>query len=167
MSDLIAAVITVSDRSSRGEREDLTGPALKELLTSSGWTVAKYLIIPDEIQEIEQQLRNLCSQEKISVIFTAGGTGFSPRDVTPEATRRVIEKEAPGLVIAMLGESLKKTPHAMLSRQIAGIAGSTIIINLPGSPKAAIENIQVILPALPHAIKLLHADPDSESGHRF
>lgn len=167
MSELSAAVITVSDRSSRGEREDLTGPALQELLISNGWKVIYSSIVPDEIVEIEKELRQLAKRDEIAVIFTAGGTGFTPRDVTPEATKKVLEKETPGLVFAMMAESLKKTPHAMLSRQTAGIVGTKLIINLPGSPKASVENLEVLLPALPHAIKLLCSDPDSESGHRL
>lgn len=165
MNLLCAAVITVSDRSSRGEREDLTGPALNDFLIANGWLVNAYNIIPDEVDTIENHLRALCSRNDISVILTAGGTGFAPRDVTPEATKKVIEKEAPGLVIAMLTESLKKTPHAMLSRQASGICGTKLIINLPGSPTAALENLQVVLPALPHALKLINSDPTSESGH--
>jgi molybdenum cofactor synthesis domain-containing protein len=166
-SNLAAAVITISDRSSQGIYEDKTGPAVVELLKQNGWQINLALILPDEKSQIESTLVELTDIHKIPLIITAGGTGFAPRDVTPEATRAVIEKEAPGIALAMLQSSLQKTPHAMLSRQSAGIRGKSLIINLPGSPKAAVENLQVVLPALPHAIELLWSDPGSEAGHAF
>ncbi len=149
-------ILTVSDRASRGEYEDQSGPALRELLRERfGGDVDRARVVPDESAEITRALVAWCDDEKLDLILTTGGTGFAPRDVTPEATRAVIERDAPGLVQAMLAASLQKTPHAMLSRMVAGIRGRTLIVNLPGSPKAACENLAVILPALPHALELL------------
>jgi molybdenum cofactor synthesis domain-containing protein len=149
-------ILTISDRASHGEYEDKSGPALREMWRQHfGGDVDRVHIIPDEIAEIKRALVEWCDDEKLDLILTTGGTGFAPRDVTPEATRAVIEREAHGLVHAMIAASLQKTPHAMLSRMVAGIRRQTLIVNLPGSPKAACENLQVILPALPHAIELL------------
>jgi molybdopterin adenylyltransferase len=159
-------ILTVSDRSSRSERLDLSGPALTKVLSSEGWTVKITRIVPDEIDQIKQVLVEWTDQLNLDLILTTGGTGFAPRDVTPEATRLVIQKEAPGLAEVMRSEGLKTTQHAMLSRSIAGIRSRTLIINLPGNPKAATENLLVVLPALPHAIQLLQDQPDSEKGHR-
>jgi molybdenum cofactor synthesis domain-containing protein len=158
-------VLTLSDRSSRGERADTSGLALAALIQAEGWSVIDQSILPDEEPAIRQKLIDWADGGKMDIILTTGGTGFAPRDVTPEATRAVIEREAPGLVEAMRAASLKITPHAMLSRIVAGIRKRTLIINLPGSPKGAVENLQVILPALPHAIQLLSEDPRSESSH--
>ena len=158
-------ILTLSDRSSRGEREDSSGPALARLIQSEGWSVVSQSLLPDEEAAIREILSDWSDGGKVDVILTTGGTGFAPRDVTPEATRAVIDREAPGLAEAMRAESLKITPHAMLSRIIAGIRGRTLIINLPGSPKGAVENLQVILPVLPHAVQLLRDDPKSESSH--
>lgn len=158
-------LLTLSDRSSRGDREDSSGPALARLIQAEGWSVAKQQILPDEESAIRAVLTEWSDGGGLDVILTTGGTGFSLRDVTPEATRAVIQREAPGLAEAMRTESLKKTPHAMLSRAIAGIRGRILIINLPGSPKGAVENLQVILSVLPHAVQLLQDDPASESSH--
>jgi molybdopterin adenylyltransferase len=158
-------ILTVSDRCSRRERPDLSGPALAELVTAQGWKVARTAILPDELAELRTTLSAWADEAGLDVILTSGGTGFAPRDVTPEATRSVIEREAPGLAEAMRFESLKSTPHAMLSRALAGIRGRVLIINLPGSPKAALENLQVILPVLPHAVELLHDHPEAERHH--
>jgi molybdopterin adenylyltransferase len=158
-------ILTVSDRSARGDRPDASGPALKELVTRQGWNVSLQTTVPDEIDEIRTQLEMWCQSGQVDIVLTTGGTGFSPRDVTPEATRSVIEREAPGLGEAMRQASFLVTPHAMLSRSVAGIRGRTLIVNLPGSPKAALENLQVILPVLPHAVQLLKDDPASEAGH--
>jgi gephyrin len=128
--------------------------------------VERYELIPDELDIIKETLLAWVDQDHLNLILTTGGTGFAPRDVTPEATRLVIEKEAPGLVLAMLRDSLAITPHAMLSRMAAGIRGRTLIVNLPGSPKAARENLATILPALPHALELLRDDPGAEAGHQ-
>lgn len=150
------AILTISDKGSRGEREDATGPAIKELLQSAElYEIDYYKVIPDEIGDIERELKYLADERKIELVLTNGGTGFAKRDVTPEATKKVIEKYVPGIGEAMRMNSLKITPKAMLSRGIAGIRGTTLIINLPGSPKAAVENLEFILPALPHGIEIL------------
>jgi molybdopterin adenylyltransferase len=149
------AILTVSDKGSRGERIDGTGPAIRSQLEDKGYKIDYYKIIPDEKVDIEKELIYLCDEMKVDLVLTNGGTGFSPRDVTPEATRNVIEKYVPGFGEAMRMKSLEITPRAMLSRTISGIRGKTLIVNLPGSPKAAIENLQVILPALPHGIEIL------------
>ncbi len=158
-------ILTLSDRSSRGERADSSGPALARLIEAEGWSVAKESILPDEESAIREILISWADSNELDVILTTGGTGFSPRDVTPEATRAVIERDAPGLAEAMRAASLKITPHAMLSRVATGIRKKTLIINLPGSPKGAIENLQVVLPVLGHAIKLLQESPEAEAGH--
>src|SRR5688500_1409826 len=158
-------LLTLSDRSSRGEREDASGPALAALIEAQGWSVVKQQILPDEESAIRAILMEWSRGGGVDVILTTGGTGFAPRDVTPEATRAVIEREAPGLAEAMRAESLKKTPHAMLSRAVAGIRRRTLIVNLPGSPKAAVEDFHVIRPVLAHAVQLLRDDPASESSH--
>ena len=158
-------ILTLSDRSSRGEREDSSGPALARLIQANGWMLTRQDILPDDESAIRNILIDWADGSDLDVILTTGGTGFSPRDVTPEATRAVIDREAPGLAEAMRMESLKITPHAMLSRIVAGIRKKTIIINLPGSPKGAVENLQVVLPVLPHAVQLLRDDPMSEATH--
>ncbi len=153
------AILTVSDRSARGERPDASGPALVEAVQSQGWTVESTHLVPDDRDLIREVLIERCDHDLVDLILTTGGTGFSPRDVTPEATQDVIERPAPGLAEAMRQSSLQKTPHAMLSRAAAGIRGRTLIINLPGSPKAALENLQVVIPVIPHAVQLLQEDP--------
>lgn len=158
-------LLTLSDRSSKGEREDSSGPALAHLIQSQGWSVAKQQILPDEESAIRTVLTEWSDGGEVDVILTTGGTGFAPRDVTPEATKAIIQREAPGLAEIMRAESLKKTPHAMLSRAVVGIRRKTLIINLPGSPKGAVENLQIILSMLPHAVQLLKDDPASESSH--
>ena len=150
------AVITISDSASRGERTDLSGPALITEILKNNWIVGYQRIIPDELEIIQKLLRSVCHKELADIIFTTGGTGFSKRDVTPEATRKVIEKETPGIVELMRSESYKTNPHAMLSRSIAGICKNTLIINLPGSPKGAVESFRIIIPLLPHAINLIN-----------
>jgi len=159
-------ILTLSDRSSRGERADASGPALANLIQGEGWSVVKQALLPDEESAIREILTDWADQGELDVILTTGGTGFSPRDVTPEATRAIIERETPGLAEAMRAASLKVTPHAMLSRIVTGIRKKTLIINLPGSPKGAVENLQVVIPVLPHAIQLLQEDPASESTHQ-
>ncbi len=149
-------ILTVSDRAYQGVYEDQSGPALIELVRDQlHQEVDLYHICPDEFIEIQRALEKWCDDAHMDLILTTGGTGMAPRDVTPEATRAVIEKEVPGLVHAMLAAGLGKTPHAMLSRMVAGIRGHTLIVNLPGSPKGASENLMTILPALPHALELL------------
>lgn len=162
-----AAVLTISDRSSRGEREDLSGPALVEAAIRQQWSVVRVGIIPDDREQISATLIEWCQDGEIDLILTTGGTGFAPRDVTPEATLDVIQRLTPGLCEAMRVDSLKVTPHAMLSRAVAGIRNTTLIVNLPGSPKAAVENLAVILPVLPHAVDLLMENPGSEAGHQY
>jgi len=162
---LRVGILTVSDRSSRGEREDVSGPALRRLVEEQGWSVTQQSLLPDEEDAIRDLLIDWADGDNLDVILTTGGTGFAPRDVTPEATRAVIGREAPGLAEAMRAASLKVTPHAMLSRIVTGIRKKTIIINLPGSPKGAVENLQVVIPVLPHAVQLLREDPASESSH--
>ncbi len=154
------AVITLSDKGSKGERTDESGMLLTELVRSIGATVEHYELLPDERMLIAAALRRLADSGSIDLILTTGGTGVAPRDVTPEATREVIERELPGMAEAMRAESLKKTPHAVLSRSVAGIRGRTLIVNLPGSPKAVRENLAVILPALPHAVAKIKGDPE-------
>lgn len=158
-------ILTLSDRSSRGERPDASGPALARHILTENWSVAKQELLPDNESAIRTTLSEWADSGEIDVILTTGGTGFSPRDVTPEATRAVIEREAPGLAEAMRAASLKITPHAMLSRIVAGIRKRTLIVNLPGSPKGAVENLQVIMPVLEHAVQLLQEDPASEASH--
>ena len=158
-------ILTISDRSSRGERVDFSGPILEELILSQGEVVVKKDIVPDDLETLKEILVSWADGGELDVILTTGGTGFSPRDVTPEATQAVIEREAPGLAEAMRAFSLQITPHAMLSRAIAGIRAQTLIINLPGSPKAAQENFQVVQVVLRHAVQLLHEDPGAEAGH--
>lgn len=158
-------IITISDRSSRGEREDLSGPALIKRISDAGYQVVSSAVIPDDFNQIKTLLIEWCDSGDFDLILTTGGTGFAPRDVTPEATLAILEKTAPGIAEAMRAQSLKITPHAMLSRQQAGIRKSTLVINLPGSPKGAVENLEVVLPVLTHAIELLHESPSAEKGH--
>jgi molybdenum cofactor synthesis domain-containing protein len=146
------AVLTMSDKGSRGEREDESGPMLQDLLRQEGYQLRAYRIVPDQIEAIAATLMEWVDQDGIDLILTTGGTGVSPTDLTPEAMRKVIEKEIPGMAEAMRAASLLKTPHAVLSRSMAGIRGTSLIINLPGSKRAAMENIAVLLPALPHAL---------------
>ena len=162
---LRVGILTVSDRSFRAEREDASGPALARLVQAENWSIVKRAVLPDEESAIRELLISWADSSEFDVILTTGGTGFAPRDVTPEATRAAIEREAPGLAEAMRAASLKVTPHAMLSRIVTGIRQKTLIINLPGSPKGAVENLQVVIPVLPHAIQLLREDPASESTH--
>jgi molybdenum cofactor synthesis domain-containing protein len=159
-------ILTVSDRSSRGERADQSGPAIRDFaIARLKAEVAAQLIVPDEFATIRETLMEWCDQRRLDLILTTGGTGFALRDVTPEATRAVIEREAPGLAEAMRSESLNVTPHAMLSRAVCGIRGRTLIVNLPGSPKAVKENLDTLAPALPHAVQVLHGSPAAEAGH--
>ena len=156
-----AAILTVSDRSSRGERADASGGVIRELLQSIGAEVKEYRIVPDEQDVIAATLKDLSDDMGVDLIVTTGGTGLGPRDVTPEATLEVINKRIPGFEEAMRAESIKVTPHGMLSRAVSGLRGRTVIVNLPGSPKAVRENLSVILSALPHAVELVRGAVDS------
>ena len=157
------AILTISDRGAKGEREDSSGPLIQKMVKDLPAEVIHCEIIPDEKEKITESLKRSADQLRADLILTTGGTGLSPRDVTPDATLEVIDKEVPGFSEAMRAESLKKTPHAMISRAITGIRGSSLIVNLPGSPKSVRENLSVILPALPHALSKLKGDP-SECG---
>ncbi len=152
------AIVTVSDRGSRGERDDISGRKLLERLNAEGFEVLYQEIVPDEISEISRVLRSYADNKKVALIITTGGTGVSPRDVTPDASLAVVERTIPGMAEAMRAASLQKTPHAMISRAVVGIRGKTLIANLPGSPKGALENLEVILPALPHALEKIQGD---------
>jgi len=158
-------ILTASDRSSRGERLDKTSPALEEAIRSANWLVVRVAIVPDDLQVIKDTLLSWSDGDDLDIILTTGGTGFSPRDNTPEATLAVVERLAPGLAEAMRLNSLQATPHAMLSRGVAGIRRDVLFINLPGSPKAAVENFKIVQPVLAHAVELLKNDPDSENHH--
>jgi molybdenum cofactor synthesis domain-containing protein len=161
-----AAVVTVSDRSFRGERPDVSGPALRRLLDEAGVEVAETMIVPDDPSVIAQALIRLADELRCDLIFTTGGTGLSPRDTTPEATRQVMTKDVPGMAEAIRQDSLKKTPLAMLSRGVAGARGRTLIMNFPGSPKAVKECFAVVAPVLSHAVKLLRDEnPYAEAEH--
>lgn len=150
-----AAVVTLSDKGYAGEREDKSGPLLCEMLEGAGYEVIRTLILPDEYEEIKECLCTLCDKDRADIVFTTGGTGLSPRDCTPEATLAVAEKNVPGIVEAMRLASLKVTPRAMLSRGVSVIRGQTLIINLPGSPKAVKENLEAVLPSLEHGLEIL------------
>jgi molybdenum cofactor synthesis domain-containing protein len=148
-------IITASDKGFKGEREDKSGELIKEIMSSNGYKVETWNILPDERHEISKEIINMCDNLKLDLIFTTGGTGFSPRDWTPEATLDVIDRQAQGISEAMRYYSLQITPRAMLSRGVSGIRGETLIINLPGSPKAVKENLEFILPALQHGLEIL------------
>lgn len=154
IKSLIFAVLCVSDRCSKGLCEDKSGPLIKDYLAPYGKT-KEYLTVPDEKDEIEKALIYLCDDVCADIVFTTGGTGFAPRDVTPEATKAVIEREAPGIAEGIRQKSMEITPKAMLSRAVSGIRKSSLIINLPGSPKAVRESLEFVLPVLPHAVEVL------------
>ncbi len=159
-----AGIITVSDRSSHGVRDDLSGPAVAAILGGEGIAINCTLIIPDEKERIKEAIIRLADEENLDLIITTGGTGVSPRDVTPDATSEVIDRQIPGMAEAMRQGSLLITPYAMISRAIAGIRNSTLILNLPGSPAGARENLGVVLPALKHAMKKIKGDTAECSG---
>lgn len=153
------AIVTVSDRGARGERKDASGPVLEERLFEEGYQVCFKEVVPDEVEAVSNILKRLSDEEEMALILTTGGTGVAPRDVTPEATLAVLDRTVPGMGEAMRAASLTKTPHAMISRAVAGVRGMTLIVNLPGSPKGAVENLEVLLPALPHALDKIQGDP--------
>jgi molybdopterin adenylyltransferase len=155
---LRVGIITASDKGSRGEREDLSGPTLKELVREMGWEVIEYSVLPDEQSMLEETMRQWTDEIKLDLIFTTGGTGFSLRDVTPEATLAVADRLVPGIAEVMRQESLKVTPKAMLSRAVAVLRKRTLIINMPGSPKAVRECFAAISAALPHGIQILKGE---------
>ncbi|MDH4029194.1 MAG: MogA/MoaB family molybdenum cofactor biosynthesis protein [Nitrospirota bacterium] len=156
------AILTLSDKGSRGQREDISGPAIEKLMRKIGAEVISSEVLPDEKALIKKRLISLC--KKADLVLTTGGTGVSPRDVTPDATREVIRYEIPGIAEAMRLKGLKKTPFAMISRAAAGVRGRTLIINLPGSPKAVKENLSVILPVLPHTIEKIKGSTSDCAG---
>ena len=153
-----AGILTVSDRSSRGEREDASGPALSRWLEERGVKTGRLGIVPDEENRIAAVLRNWADEEEFELILTTGGTGVSPRDVTPEATLKVVEWTIPGFGERMRSRSLEKTPMATLSRAVAGVRKRSLIINLPGSPKGAVENLEAVWDAVPHAVEKIRGD---------
>ena len=153
-----AAVITVSDMGSKGLREDTSGPAVRAMLEEAGFAVTHTAILPDEMEQISAELRDCADRRGIDLVVTTGGTGLSPRDVTPEATRAVLEREIPAIPVAMWVEGLKITPRAMLSRAVAGTRGRSLLLNLPGSEKAARENLAAVIGALEHGLHMIAAE---------
>ena len=149
-------VLTVSDRAARGEYADEGGPLVRRMVEDTGGEIVAHAIVPDERDQIEATLREWCDDFGVDVVLTTGGTGLGARDVTPEATRAVLDREAPGLAEAMRAAGMRQTPYAALSRQVCGVRGRTLIANLPGSPKAAAECLDAILPVLPHATEMLN-----------
>jgi len=158
-------ILIISDRSFRGERDDLTAPALEQYITLSGNQVSEKQIVPDETEAISFTLADWADSNAADVVLTSGGTGFTSRDITPEATLAVIDPIAPGISEAIRAFSLRLTPHAMLSRAVSGIRKRTLIINLPGSPKGALESLEYVLPVLSHAVDLLQDSANAENGH--
>lgn len=157
------AVITVSDKGYKGEREDRSGKYIIDFFKEKGWEIAEYTIVPDEVNLIKDRMKQICDHGKANLILTTGGTGFSPRDVTPEATKEIIEKEVPGFSEIIRIEGQKKTPRSILSRGVSGIRKSTLIINLPGSIKGVKDSLELIYQPLPHGIDIL-SEQDSECG---
>ncbi len=166
MTPRLVGILTVSDRGARGEADDRSGPLIASMLAARpSWQVARQALVADERDEIADILRAWCADD-LHLILTTGGTGMAPRDVTPEATLAVIERQAPGIAEALRADGLQVTLHAMLSRGVAGTRGQTLIINLPGSPKAVKEGLNLLLPVLPHALDLLRGAAGSERDHR-
>jgi molybdenum cofactor synthesis domain-containing protein len=160
---LTAAIVTISTKGAAGKRVDESGPAIREALEAAGIKVVHTKVVSDGVTPVGNAIRE--ASQKANVVITSGGTGLSPNDMTPEATRRVIDREAPGIAEALRAHSLSKTPHGMLSRGVAGTLGAALIVNLPGSPTAARESLEVLIPVLAHAVELL-AGESGEGGHR-
>lgn len=163
MTGIRAGIITVSTRGAAGERPDESGPAMREALTAAGHEVVSAALVPDDIAKVANAILEAV-RAGANVVLTSGGTGLSPNDVTPEATRRVLDREVPGIAEALRARSLEKTPHGMLSRGVAGAVGGSLVVNLPGSPRAVRESLDTLLPVLPHAVELL-AGESGETGH--
>jgi molybdopterin adenylyltransferase len=159
-----AGLITVSTKGSAGQREDQSGPAMRDAMTAAGHEVVSTALVPDDVAKVANAILDAV-RAGANVVLTSGGTGLSPNDVTPEATRRVIDREIPGIAEALRARSLAKTPHGMLSRGVAGAVGGALVVNLPGSPRAVNESLEVLIPVLPHALELL-AGESGETGHR-
>lgn len=159
-----AAVITVSDKAFRGERTDTSGPAVCKLLEDAGYMVKYTATVPDETEDIQRELRRCCDELEIALVLTTGGTGFSPRDITPEATMALVERPTPGIPEAMRAASMQITPRGCLSRSAAGIRGRSLIINLPGSEKAAKENLQAVLSPIGHGLEMLQSQGSANCG---
>ena len=155
MSDIKTAILTISDKGFEGKREDVSGKIIREIITTLQGKVVRYDIVPDEKKIIKERLVEFSDELRVDLVLTTGGTGFGPRDVTPEATKEIVEREVPGFGELMRIEGAKKTSMAILSRSTAGIRGGTLIINLPGSPTAVRESLEIILPVIPHSIKML------------
>jgi molybdenum cofactor synthesis domain-containing protein len=163
MTAITAAIVTISTKGAVGKRIDESGPAIREALEAAGIKVVHTKLVSDGVTPVGNAIRE--ASQKANVVITSGGTGLSPNDMTPEATRRVIDREAPGIAEALRAHSLSKTPHGMLSRGVAGTLGAALIVNLPGSPTAARESLEVLIPVLAHAVELL-AGESGEGGHR-
>ena len=166
MCDYTAAVLTISDKGAAGLREDTSGPALLQMLEGEGWNVLHTAILPDDMERIRAELLRCCDERKVWLVVTTGGTGFSKRDVTPEATMAVVERPTPGIPEAMRAESMRITPRGCLSREAAGIRGETLIVNCPGSEKAARECLGAVLPALKHGVEILRGTAGECGAHR-